>query len=126
MLITSTDIYLPPTCKYATEDPGFKLSKEVHVLGLRYKNFPRKLSKHKKKFLVELGGREYDGKNFKQIVNEDSFIIANFNGISFKNPRGTIDIVSKFFYISIRKHKNNKKCAVFEFKSKFFCFLSIP
>ena len=83
------------------------------------KNYPNK--PENKNFVVQLGGRQCDGKKFKQTMNYYFFYPVDGTFFSFKDPQRNVHSVSKFCFIRLylRILKNNKKHTVLELKSKF-------
>ena len=95
------EINLPPACGFSLAPSGFNHEKEVYVLGLRLRNYAKKPTKEKQSIYVQLDGRQCDGKKFKQVINHHFFHPVNMTSLSFKDPQGNVQFVSKFCYIRV-------------------------
>ena len=124
MFLRENKVNLPPACGFSLAPSEFNHKKEVYVLGLSLKNYPEKPTKEKKSFFLQLDGRQFNGKKFKHVINHHLFHPVNTTSLSFKDPQGNVQFVSKFCYISLylKILENNNKHTVWELKLQLFVF----
>ena len=94
MILPEEEVNWAPICDFSLESNDFDYEKQVYVLGFRLKHYPNKAEN--KNFVVQLDGRQCDGKTFKQTLNHHFFYPVHITLFSFKDPQGNLHSVSKF------------------------------
>ena len=96
-----------PICDFSSEPHDFDSQKQVFVLGFRLKHYPKK--PENKNFVVQLDGRQCDGKTFKQTLNRHFFYPVDGTFFSFKDPQGNLHSVSKILLYQVKFENTSKQ-----------------